>query len=57
MEGTKAATLTDAERASIYVSELVAGLDKRTKNYRRAREAQALILEIERSKKEGKGRQ
>ena len=49
MNGKK---LTDAEKASIYVSELVAGLDKRTKNYRRAREAHALILEILRSERD-----
>lgn len=43
--------LTDADRAAIYVSELVMGLDKRTKNYRRALEAQKLIQEIRRSQK------
>lgn len=41
--------LSDADMAAIYVSQLVMGLDKRTKNYRRALEAQSLIMEIRRT--------
>lgn len=47
-------TLTDADRAAIAISELLIGLDKRTKNYRRAKEAQGLIYEIRRSEAEEK---
>lgn len=47
-------TLTDADKAAIYVSQLLMGLDKRTKNYRRALEAQTLINEIRRTEEEAK---
>ena len=44
--------LPPADRAAVYVSELVTTLDKRTKNYRKAVEAQRLIFEILRSERE-----
>lgn len=52
MATTTTTPLTDTDKAAIYVTELVTTLDKRTKNYRKAVEAQRLIFEILRSERE-----